>query len=54
VQRLLNVEVKTVRTLIVKGKVKRQNQHVGRRPNWKKAYVTLKKGQNLDLTSSAV
>ncbi|MGL4858284.1 MAG: 50S ribosomal protein L23 [Enterobacteriaceae bacterium] len=48
VQKLFEVEVNEVRTLIVKGKTKRHGQRVGRRSDWKKAYVTLKEGQNLD------
>ncbi|MFP3631951.1 50S ribosomal protein L23, partial [Burkholderia sp. SIMBA_045] len=37
----------------VKGKVKRQGQRIGRRSDWKKAYVTLKEGQNLDFAGGA-
>jgi len=33
----------------MKGKEKRLGVHVGRRPNWKKAIITLKKGQNIEL-----
>ena len=46
VQKLFEVEVEDVNTLVVKGKVKRHGQRVGRRSDWKKAYVTLKEGQN--------
>lgn len=35
------VKVQSVRTLRVKGKVKRRGRDVGKRPDWKKAYVTL-------------
>jgi large subunit ribosomal protein L23 len=52
-QKLFEVEVEDVNTLLVKGKVKRQGQRVGRRSDWKKAYVTLKEGQNLDFISGA-
>ena len=48
VQKLFEVEVEVVNTLVVKGKVKRHGQRIGRRSDWKKAYVTLKEGQNLD------
>ncbi|HGM5493420.1 TPA: 50S ribosomal protein L23 [Serratia fonticola] len=51
VQKLFEVE--DVNTLVVKGKVKRQGQRVGRRSDWKKAYVTLKEGQNLDFIGGA-
>nr|7ZQ5_t Chain t, 50S ribosomal protein L23 [Escherichia coli] len=46
VQKLFEVEVEVVNTLVVKGKVKR-------RSDWKKAYVTLKEGQNLDFVGGA-
>ena len=39
--------------LFVKGKVKRHGQRIGRRSDWKKAYVTLKEGQNLDFVGGA-
>lgn len=45
---LFNVEVTGVQILNVKGKVKRSGRRVGRRDNWKKAYVTLKPGQDID------
>lgn len=45
VEKLFEVEVKDVNTLVVKGKVKRQGQRIGRRSDWKKAYVTLKKAR---------
>lgn len=53
VHKLFEVEVDAVRTLIVKGKVKRHGQRIGRRSDWKKAYVTLKEGQSLDLAGGA-
>jgi len=45
---LFNVEVTGVQIMNVKGKVKRSGRRVGRRDNWKKAYVTLKPGQDID------
>lgn len=51
VSKLFEVEVEDVNTLLVKGKFKRHGQRVGRRSDWKKAYVTLKEGQNLDFIS---
>ncbi|MGK2889933.1 MAG: 50S ribosomal protein L23 [Candidatus Malihini olakiniferum] len=53
VQKLFEVEVNEVRTLLVKGKKKRHGQRIGRRSDWKKAYVTLKEGQNLDFIGGA-
>lgn len=53
VKKLFEVEVEDVNTLLIKGKTKRQGQRVGRRSDWKKAYVTLKEGQNLDFIGGA-
>jgi large subunit ribosomal protein L23 len=47
VEKLLNVDVDSVRTVNVKGKVKRTGARTGRRNDWKKAYVTLKEGSEL-------
>jgi len=49
VEKLFNVKVSAVRTLNVKGKTKRFGQSTGRRSDWKKAYVSLAEGQELDL-----
>ncbi len=43
------VEVDRVRTVVVRGKVKRFGKHQGKRSNWKKAYVTLSEGHELNL-----
>jgi large subunit ribosomal protein L23 len=48
VQSLLNAKVESVRVLNVKGKTKRTRYGVGRRSDWKKAYVRLEQGQDLD------
>jgi large subunit ribosomal protein L23 len=48
VQDLFNVTVTDVRTLIVRGKEKRVGRFSGRRPSWKKAFVTLKPGDNIE------
>lgn len=53
VEKLFEVEVKSVNTLITKGKTKRQGLRQGRRSDVKKAYVTLKEGQDLDLVGGA-
>ena len=47
------VKVDSVRTVVVKGKTKRRGNKMGRRSDWKKAYVTLAEGQNLDFVDSA-
>ncbi|UDG79362.1 50S ribosomal protein L23 [Candidatus Ecksteinia adelgidicola] len=53
VKKLFKVKVKNVNTLLIKGKRKRHNQRISRRRNWKKAYITLNKGQKLDLISNS-
>ncbi len=45
VEEIFEVKVEKVRTANFLGKIKRQGQTSGRRPGWKKAYVTLKPGQ---------
>ncbi len=52
VEKVFEVKVECVSTLTVKGKPKRmaKNQVIeGKRKDWKKAYVTLKEGQRLDI-----
>ena len=53
VEKLFKVSVTAVRTSIHRGKVKRIGKSVGRRPNWKRAVVTLKDGQTIDLFETA-
>jgi large subunit ribosomal protein L23 len=48
VERLFKVEVTAVKTATVAGKVKRVGKEIGKRANWKKAYVTLKEGSTVD------
>lgn len=48
VAELFEVKVDSVRTVVVKGKTKRRGNKMGRRSDWKKAYVTLAEGQSLD------
>ena len=48
VQSLFKVTVTSVRTLVVRGKQKRVGRFAGRRPSWKKAFVTLKPGDNIE------
>jgi large subunit ribosomal protein L23 len=45
VETIFEVQVEKVRTANFQGKIKRQGKSRGRRPGWKKAYVTLKPGQ---------
>jgi len=45
VEEIFNVKVAQVRTVQYEGKMKRRGRQEGRRANWKKAYVTLRKGE---------
>jgi large subunit ribosomal protein L23 len=47
VEQLFGSKVAEVRTTSVRGKLKRQGRFMGRRPDWKKAYVRLKDGEKL-------
>ena len=49
VQDFFKVTVREVRTLIVRGKMRRIGRHQGQRSNWKKAIVTLAEGQKIEL-----
>ncbi len=44
IESFYGVEVDAVRTLIMRGKIKRFGRYNGKRSNWKKAYVTLVEG----------
>ena len=48
VETLFKVKVHKVRTINYLGKTRRVGRNVGRRPAWKKAYVTLAEGQRID------
>ncbi len=47
VEKLFGVKVTGVRTNVARGKNKRVGRFLGRRPNWKKAIVTLKEGDTI-------
>jgi large subunit ribosomal protein L23 len=49
IEHLFKVTVLDVRTARVRGKVKRLGRFEGRRPDWKKAIATLKKGDSIEL-----
>ena len=51
VEQLFDVKVANVRTVNVKGKTKRQGMRRGKRSDWKKAYVSLEQGHEIDLAS---
>jgi len=48
VETLFEVKVESVSTVNVKGKTKRTGRIFGKRSDWKKAYVTLAEGQDLN------
>ena len=45
-----NIEVENVQVTNIKGKEKRFGRFMGRRSNWKKAYVSIKKGQEINFS----
>jgi len=51
VEQLFDVKVANVRTVNMKGKTKRQGVRRGKRSDWKKAYVSLEQGHEIDLAS---
>jgi len=53
VEQLFGVKVEAVRTSRVLGKSRRVGRHVGRRPTWKKAYVTLAEGHRIEFFEGA-
>lgn len=53
VEKALKVRVASVNVMNVRGKLKRQGRFVGRRAGWRKAIVTLREGEKLELYESA-
>jgi large subunit ribosomal protein L23 len=53
VQRLFNVQVEDVNTMVMRGKERRMGRGHARTQNWKKAIVTLKAGDSIDFFSDA-
>ncbi len=49
VESRFDVTVAGVRTVSVRGKIKRMGAHQGKRADWKKAYITLHEGNTIDL-----
>jgi large subunit ribosomal protein L23 len=52
VESLFEVKVSNVQTSIAKGKAKRFGKFLGKRKNWKKAYITLAEGSTIDMMSA--
>jgi large subunit ribosomal protein L23 len=53
VESVLKVKVLRVNVMTVPGKIKRMGRFAGKRPDWKKAIVTLKAGEKLEMYESA-
>ncbi|MEN8168612.1 MAG: 50S ribosomal protein L23 [Pseudomonadota bacterium] len=53
VEMLFDVKVDSVKVANMKGKTKRFGQKMGRRNDWKKAYIALQAGQEIDLLGEA-
>ncbi len=49
IESIFDVHVESVRTVSVPGKSRRLGFHQGRVPGWKKAYVSLQKGESIDV-----
>jgi large subunit ribosomal protein L23 len=47
---LFKVNVEAVNTFIIRGKVRKVGKHSGKRSDWKKAMVTIKKGESIKLS----
>jgi large subunit ribosomal protein L23 len=50
VEKLFEVKVEGVRVINVKGKTRRTRTGIGKRSDWKKAYVRLAEGQDIDFS----
>jgi len=50
VEKIYDVSVKNVTVLNVKGKVKKTQRGVSKKPSWKKAYVRLEDGHDIDFS----
>jgi large subunit ribosomal protein L23 len=48
VEKVFNVQVKSVRTINVEGKIKRRGRIIGKRQDWKKAIITLMPGHRIN------
>ena len=53
VEKVFSVKVASVNVMNVIGKKKRQGRFTGKRSDWRKAFITLKEGEKIDLYESA-
>jgi large subunit ribosomal protein L23 len=49
IETIFSVKVEEVRTMQMRGKVKRQGRYLGKRSDWKKAIITLRPEQKIEL-----
>lgn len=49
VEKIYKVKVTAVNTVVTHGKMKRVRTQLGKKPDWKKAYVTLAEGQKIEV-----
>lgn len=49
IEKAFEVKVENVNTVLMAGKPKRVGRNFGKRSNWKKAYITLAEGNDIDL-----
>lgn len=54
VEEIFKVKVEKVATINKKGKIKRYGKYIGKRPDKKKAVITLKQGEKLDFIEGGV
>jgi len=52
VELMFDVKVESVRVINVKGKIKRFGRTLGKRSDWKKAYIKLQSGHNIELATA--
>lgn len=53
VEKIFTVKVDSVNVMNVRGKKKRQGRYLGKRSDWRKAFVTLQDGEKIELYESA-
>lgn len=53
IEKLFKVTVLRVNTINTRGKIKRMGRYAGKRPDWKKAMVTLKEGDRIEYFEGA-
>jgi large subunit ribosomal protein L23 len=53
VEKIFDVKVKSVATLRTMGKFKRMGKYIGKRPDYKKAIVTLREGETIEFFEGA-